>query len=878
MGRYDNRAANGLFNYAPETDENAALAPYRAGSDVTKVVRILNLLYLNKANGFAVYQAEEHDRTFVMRGLFPTPVQLNGYYEVSGKVVERNGEKQIDVSTYRSALPADRDGIINVLKTLHGLDTKAHTLYSVFGQSVLEQIRDNPESVTEKMKGLGFSKRTVLLWQQQLLLGSVEEEALRTLLGFGIKPRKAKSLMEEYGPQIAGEIQRNPYLLLSHVEGMSFQECDRLALQNGYLLDGLDRILEAVRSALRAVTEGAGGTCVAKAAFVNACRMAAGYPIGAKEAKTIIKEVDESRCSDVMVYQVGSNRIAVDVADLRQKYEAWRQGAGKGRFAYPLYRCPNDVLAQAVNSLLTAGTIVRNRLGGESYYALAPYALYEQQIAEKIRHVVEEESHAFSAEEVERAARELIDSREKASGRSITLEPEQAAAVRTCCSSKGGIFLLTGPAGSGKTFILGIIVGVLRKLYELREEPFSVQLLAPTGKAAKVAEQSAGLPASTIHRFMGRFSTGSTLPLADLFVIDETSMVDEELLAGAMQEMPSASKVILIGDMEQLPSIGAGSCLRDLIGCGVIPHVALSVVKRQAEQSGILVNANRIIRGEMIHEECPNPSGERNNAYVVFEEDPILARERVLARVQAAGLRGLHSEEVQVLCPRKRGETGTHALNHMIQSALNPYSEGEDGLGKQYDRIPTPIEAEYTDAYGTHHKERMYFQVRDRVMHIRNNYDRNWYAKGLMGDFHVTGRQGVMNGETGVIERIHQAQTGEGVVRRVVVRYGDGYVFYDGDDVNELQHAFAITIHKAQGSQWPVVLCPIMGSDYVMLNRQLLYTMCTRASETLYLIGSERAIWGGIRNAAPQNRQTLLSEMIREQCETANACIPPLKS
>ena len=877
MGRYDNRAAGGLFNYAPETVENGALAPYKVGSEVTKVVRVLNLLYLNKATGFAVYQVEEDERILVIRGFFPTAIQMNGYYEVSGKVTERDGEKQIDVSRYHSAMPADREGIINVLKTLHGLDTKAYKLYSICGQSILEQIRSDPDSVAEKMKGLGFSKKMVLLWQQQLLSAGAEEEALRILLGFGIKPKKAKTLLDEFGPDVAEKIQKNPYLLLSHIDGLTFAECDRLALQNGYSLDGLDRIQEAVKNALRFITEDVGSTCARKAAFVNSCRMAAGYPIGALEAKSILRQASESGCQDVMVYMLGSNRIEVDVRDLRQKLDAWQNSTKNSRFRYPLYRCSNELLSLAVHSLLTAGSIVRNRAGGESYYSLAPYALYERQIAEKVRHIAAAEDRVFSSEEVMRTTGFVLMKRSREKGEELVLEQDQALAVSTCCSSKGGVFILTGPAGSGKTFVLGVIIEVLRNLYQARGEPFSVQLLAPTGKAAKVAERSAGLPASTIHRFIGNLSSGTVLPLADLFVIDESSMVDEELMAGVLREMPSASKVVIIGDTEQLPSIGAGSCLRDMIRSGCIPHAALTVVKRQAEHSGILINANRIIRGEMIQSERPNAYGAENNTYVVLEEDPVIAREKIVALVRKAGLRRLQNEEVQVLCPKKKGETGTYAVNFVLQMVLNPYLEGEDGQGKQYDRISTAIEAEYTDVNGERHKERLYFQVRDRVMHIRNNYERNWYAKGEQGDFHVTGRQGVMNGETGVIERIYQAQTASGVVRRAVVRYGTEYVFYDGDDVDELQHAYAITIHKAQGSQWPIVLCPVMGSDYIMLNRQLLYTMYPRASETLYLTGSRQAIWNGIKNAAPQNRLTLLSEMIREQCEAQKACLPPAK-
>ena len=860
MGRFDNRAENGMFNYAPETKDTGALSAYRDGTQVTKVVRVLNLLFFNQETGYRVLQVEEDDRLFVMKGYFPSEINLNGYYQVEGKVWTRNGEKQLDVASYKTAVPTDKEGIINVLKTLHGLDTRAYKLYSICGPTVIEQIMKAPDSVARKMKGLGFGAKAVRDWQAQLLSGAEAEEATRILLGYGIKAAKAKKLLDAHGPGIAEKIKKNPYLLLEHMDGLTFFECDEIALKDGYALDGIDRVQEAVKYGLRCITSGEGHTCATKGEFVQACRYYVSHPLSITDAKRILQEAETKNESRSLIYMLGNNRVEIDVQELKA---AVRSNRAKKSFAFPLYRCPNEVLSNAVNGLLTKGTIVRERIGEVSYYRLADYALYERKISEMFGRLERGKGEQFSVAKVEDALDAVIRDRSRLRGQSIVLEPKQREAVKTICTTLGGAFVLTGPAGSGKTFVLGIIIDVMRKLCRQDRRAYATQVLAPTGKAAKVAERATGIPASTIHRFIGKVSDGSSVQsTADAFVVDEFSMVDEELFAGLAERIPSSAKLIIMGDIEQLASIGPGACLRDLILSSAIPCVKLDVVKRQAGNSGILVNANRIISGQMIGTERVNQNGDKDNAYFIPEDDPVIARDKIVALVKRAGLRRLQGEVLQVLCPRKRGETGTYVMNYIIQQELNPYHPGPDSLNGESDRVPLPIEIEYTDNSGRSYNDFLYFQVNDRVIHIKNNYEMEWYRKTPLGDFAPSGRVGIMNGETGVIERIYLAQVGTSLVQRIVVRYGDDYVYYDGDAKSELMLAYAMTIHKAQGSQWPIVLCPLLSGDYMMLNRQLLYTMITRAEETFFLIGSKRAVEHGIRNIDAKERRTLLRECL----------------
>ena len=860
MGRFDNRAENGGFNYAPETKETGALSAYRDGTRVTKVVRVLNLLFLNRETGYRVLQVEENDRIFTIKGYFPTEISLNGYYEVDGEVRTRNGEKQLDVSSYKTTVPTDKEGVINVLQTLHGLDTRAHKLYSICGPMVIEQIKKDPDAVAKKMKGLGFGPKEVRDWQNQLLSGAAAEEATHILLGYGIKAAKAKKLLDDYGPEIAEKIKKNPYLLMEHMDGLTFFECDEIALKAGYALDGLDRVQEAVKYGLRCITSKEGHTCATKREFVQACRYYVSHPLPIADARRILREAETQREPRTLIYMLGNNRVEIDVQKLKA---AIRRDGLRKNFAYPLYRCPNDVLSNAVNGLLTKGTIVREQIGEMSYYRLAEYALYERKISEMLARVEKGRGRPYSATLVEEIMDSVVKERSKRQGQAVVLEHRQKEAVKTICSTPGGVFVLTGPAGSGKTFVLGIIIDVMRRLFRQGGRTYTTQVLAPTGKAAKVAERSTGIPASTIHRFIGKVSDGAAVQsTADAFIIDEFSMVDEELFAGLAKRIPSSSKLIIMGDIEQLASIGPGACLRDVILSTAVPCVKLDVVKRQAGNSGILVNANRIIAGQMIRTERVSPNGDRNNAYFIPEDDPITARDKIIALVKRAGLRQLQEEKLQVLCPKKRGETGTYVMNYIIQQELNPYHPGADSLNAESDRASLPIEVEYTDSSGAVHNDSLYFQVNDRVIHIRNNYEMEWYHRTPLGDLAPSGRVGIMNGETGVIERIYLAQIGTSLVQRIVVRYGNDYVYYDGDAKSELMLAYAITIHKAQGSQWPIVLCPVLGGDYGMLNRQLLYTMITRAEDTFFLIGCKQAMEHGIRNIDAKERRTLLKECL----------------
>ncbi|MDE7243009.1 MAG: AAA family ATPase [Oscillospiraceae bacterium] len=434
-------------------------------------------------------------------------------------------------------------------------------------------------------------------------------------------------------------------------------------------------------------------------------------------------------------------------------------------------------------------------------------------------------------------------------------------AVRRICQAEGGAFILSGSAGCGKTFTLNIIMKVLERLYQKRGKIFNPCVLAPTGKAAKVAHTVTKLPAYTIHMALGLVSSEDDSAIQapskninnNCIVVDEFSMVDEYIGATLLLGVPKTSKVIFLGDPQQLPSIRPGRLLKDLISSNTIPVITLDVVKRQDAKSGILHNANRIIQGQDIDTFAPNQNGTKGNAYVIADEDPASVQSRIISMADQYGLKAFQDGDVQILCSLKAGPTGVETLNYCIQQKLNPESgSNEIVVGR----------IKLKDADGRETEAPKVFRIGDCVINIRNNYDQPWCIKTKHNTFMETlGTRGVINGDTGVVDAISVYKDGSGMTHRIVyVKYEDHYVSYD-NEYEDLMLAYALTIHKSQGSQWPNVICPMVQDSFI-LNRKILYTMYTRAQESCMLLGSPYIIRKTIQNNREDLRLTLLEERL----------------
>jgi exodeoxyribonuclease V alpha subunit len=399
----------------------------------------------------------------------------------------------------------------------------------------------------------------------------------------------------------------------------------------------------------------------------------------------------------------------------------------------------------------------------------------------------------------------------------IDLAQKQREAVRVAAHSK--ILVITGGPGTGKTTIIKAILRIFQQL-KLR-----TLLAAPTGRAAKRMSEATGWEAKTIHRLLeyspkkGGFKKDHEDPLeADLVIIDETSMVDTLLMYHLIKAIGSQAHLILVGDVDQLPSVGPGHVLRDVIDSEAFTVVRLTEIFRQAQESMIVVNAHRVNQGEL---PILRDSGKQEAAdfFFIEEEDPeknlntilSLCAERIPQRF------GFHPvREIQVMTPMHRGIIGVTNLNHEIQRRLNPDSFGI--------------------AYGS-----KTFRSGDKVMQIINNYDKD-----------------VFNGDIGWIAGIHPED------REVIVEYDGRSVTYDYSELDEIVLAYAISVHKSQGSEYPAVIVPVTTQHYLLLQRNLLYTAVTRAKKLAVLIGTKKALAIAIKNNRPQTRYTRLAERLWE--------------
>ena len=397
----------------------------------------------------------------------------------------------------------------------------------------------------------------------------------------------------------------------------------------------------------------------------------------------------------------------------------------------------------------------------------------------------------------------------------FTLATAQKAAVSAALQHK--VSVITGGPGVGKTTLVKAIIQILRA------KKVDVCLCAPTGRAAKRLNETTGLEAKTIHRLLeyepgrGRFNYGPKQPLAgDVFIVDESSMLDLPLACALVQALPRHAALVLVGDVDQLPSVGPGSVLKDIINSHRFPVAHLNEIFRQAGGSSIVVNAHAINAGEM---PVSGEPGSGSDFFIVEAEDPEKGVETILKLVKKQIPARLHVgpiQDIQVLAPMIRGSLGARNLNARLQEALNPHGDHLERFG-------------------------ILFRERDKVMQLENNYDKD-----------------VFNGDTGFVHKIDTSE------QQMVVRFGDRFIHYDFNELDELAPAYAITVHKSQGSEYPVVVIPVHTQHYMMLQRNLLYTAVTRGRKLVILVGTKKAIAMAVQRNDVGMRRTYLSHRLRQ--------------
>ena len=493
---------------------------------------------------------------------------------------------------------------------------------------------------------------------------------------------------------------------------------------------------------------------------------------------------------------------------------ALSEAGGNGHCAFPeelllknaadLLGMDAHILQRALSEMLEEGELARDDITGEDLIFLPSIRRAEIEIASRLARMA-----VLKAEYPEIDADKAIAwLKEK---KSIDLAPSQADALRRALCSR--VLVITGGPGVGKTTLVNSILSLLRA------KKVKCLLCAPTGRAAKRLSETTGLEAKTIHRLLeyqnGGFSKNASNPLdCDLLVADETSMMDVHLMSKLLQALPARAHLILVGDVDQLPSVGPGAVLGDIIRSGRVSVVRLTEIFRQASSSRIIVNAHRINSGEM-------PDAEKDSDFFFIErEDPESVPPTILELVANRIPRKWKLDprrDIQVLCPMNRGSLGTLQMNRVLQDSLNPKRNGDPVVEK----------------FGWE------FRVRDKVIQTRNNYDKE-----------------VFNGDIGEVLKIDDFE------REVVIGFDGRDVVYDFNELDEVSLAYAITIHKSQGSEFPVIVMPLAMQHYLLLQRNLVYTGITRGRRLVVLVGQKKALQTAVKNASAVRRFTALEKRL----------------
>jgi exodeoxyribonuclease V alpha subunit len=696
------------------------------------------------------------------------------YVEATGRwETDRQHGLQFKADEIKTTPPHTAEGIAKYLGSglVKGIGPQyARKIVEVFGDKTLDVIDKSPAYLTQ-VKGIG-PKRVEKIresWQLQNAVRSI----MVFLHSYGIGTARAVRIYKTYGENAIEMVRANPYRLSTDIWGVGFRTADELALKLGLPRDSPFRAQAAVRHVLQ---EESGNGHV-------------GFP----EPLVVEKAVEMTQIAPLGIQD------AVEQLRIQDEIVRDRPELAGGHIAAGLPAVPSDEERRASPPL-----------SEDSLLYLKPLFLAELGVARQVK-ALASGPHPLQGVDVPAA----VAWAEKKTG--LQFADTQRAAIREAVTKK--LMVVTGGPGTGKTTIVRAILDVFHA------KALRVLLCAPTGRAAKRLTESTGREAKTIHRLLefdpgiGTFKKGRENPLdLDLLVVDEVSMVDVVLMNRLLQAVPPWACVVLVGDRDQLPSVGAGAVLADLIDSGVIPVARLTEVHRQAGSSWIVRAAHAVNRGE---EPESAPAGQ-GDFYFVEANDPAdvigrivqMVKDRIPARFGFDPFR-----DVQVLTPQVKTELGVLNLNRELQAALNPERPGV----KEVKRFDTT------------------FRVGDKVMQTMNNYQRE-----------------VFNGDIGRVTDLD-------LVDQIVVVDFDGRpVEYEFSDLDELQLAFACTIHKAQGSEYPAVVMPIHSQHYMMLVRNLLYTGITRGRKLVAVVGSRRALWRAVNNHVTSQRFSLLKWRLQQ--------------
>lgn len=689
--------------------------------------------------------------------------------------------RQFQVEMCEQSVPATSEGIKRYLGSglIRGIGrVMAERIVERFGEETLDVIEEEPERLHE-VAGIGRKRVSgiVKAWDEQRAI----KEVMLFLQSHGVSTNLATKIYKKYEDESLAIVQTTPYRLVQDVYGIGFKTADKIAQALGMAHDDPGRIEAGIAYTLNRMAE-EGHVYVPQEELEPEAAEILGLTAG--QVRTVIEQLESGDFikRETLVYEMGTGHPATDAA-LASAGNRFKEDAG------------------------SYSTVKEER----AVY-LTPFYYSEVGVTRRIQRLVDHPTSRLaplrtrvSTDTYSEGALQSFLARAQPG---VKLAPQQLTAVLAAVRNK--VTILTGGPGTGKTTTLRALLDLLDRTHH------SYLLASPTGRAAKRLAEATGRQAKTIHRLLAfqpgeGFSHNEENPLnADMIIIDEASMLDLMLAYNLLKAIGPDSHLLLVGDVDQLPSVGAGDVLRDLIKSEVTAVIKLQTIFRQAAGSLIIHNAHRINNGQM-----PETSSDSVDFFLFVKQEPEEVAELL---VDIVGKRvphkfGLHPlDDIQVLAPMYQGQAGVNSLNQMLQAALNPGGrQAERRLGGRT------------------------FRVGDKLMQIVNNYDKHVY-----------------NGDIGRLTAIDPVQ------QTLTLNIDGAPVIYDFLEADELVHAYAISVHKSQGAEYPCVVIPVVTQHYMMLQRNLLYTAVTRAQKLVILVGTRRAIRIAVKNNKVAQRHTAL--------------------
>ena len=731
--------------------------------------------------------------------------------------------RQFQIEKYETILPANVVGLRKYLGSglIKGIGPKMATrIVQKFGMDTMDIIEQDPEKLA-RIPGIGRHRVKIIkeAWEAQREVKNV----MLFLQSHDVSTTHATKIYKTYENDAIAVVTDNPYRLADDIYGIGFVTADTIAQKLGVDKDAPHRVQAGIKYVLSQKAD-EGHVFQYHNALIEACQtMLEQEPEAIEEGVRALIEKEE-----VMVPGfTDPRRVDEEVA------------AGEPLGSYDPSGELSAVSDQQENHF-SDGFQRFPTVNSHSAIYLAPFYYAELGVANQFLRLLSNEGRDLSYGDTKVSSSTtdaVLTELEREMG--LRFAPQQREAIHTAMTARA--MILTGGPGTGKTTTT---VGMIR-LFESQGR--HITLTAPTGRAAKRLSETTGGEAKTIHRLLefspqiNGFKRNRQNPLdTDVVIVDETSMVDLVLMNRLMQAIRPSTSIILIGDVDQLPSVGAGNVLKSLINSQRIPVIKLTEIFRQAQESMIVMNAHRINKGNF-----PELTGDIDRNFFFMEAADPEEIVEVICSLIADRLPQHYDyhpiDDIQLLCPMRRGVLGTENFNKRLQEVLNleytapaaihPLEKAR--FGPRTDRQVSQFSSRSRTAGG--------FRVGDKVMQIRNNYDYD-----------------VFNGDIGRVVAI------EHIDKKVRIQFPDKQVAYDTADLGELVLAYATTIHKAQGSEYPVVVIPLHTQHYLMLQRNLLYTGITRAKECVVIVGTKQALGICIRNNQVMKRNSYLAERLRE--------------